>query len=398
MSLIQNFRALLPGIAICCFAFPGISVGQKCLLTGEFAYDDVVEVYSGPFTRLDRSDLLVLHLGGGLSLQNYDYTGAGLGMGTSMLALYSFDGAEFHRIWQGRELIFDYSLPREYPISRLAWCCGDFDSDGRYSLVTCNVREMWEYIFREQSIEQNEGPRRKKIETPDVWIDQLIACDIDGDSCDELVALEYANLQDSSGTYHVGIYKIVDRSLVEIWRGLDGYVGENNEVVPPPSFISKCRIDGIPGEVPVLMGSQSDMSLSHFYVIGKGQTGDYEIFHPFPMPQISHLKKGERGAREEKERLSRSNVGPVGGVIFNDGNKILHYGYFLDTNLPRQIGEKPDPNSFAILENDHWRSVEKLDPLIGGSFCRFTLESGISGWLFIKGQKYLFYHILPLAY
>ena len=202
---------------------------------------------------------------------------------------------------------------------------------------------MWEYTFDEQFHEQYKRPSRRLIKTPDVWIDQLIACDIDGDSCDELVALEYLNLKDSSGTYHIGIYKIVDKSLVEVWRGLDGQVGGNYEIVPPPSFISKCRIDGIPGEVPVLMGSQSDMSLSFFSVIGKTQAGDYEKLRPFPIPQTAHLRKGEKGAREEHERLRKSRVGPVGGVIFNDGKKILHYGYFSDPNAPNSKHQRPDP-------------------------------------------------------
>ena len=108
---------------------------------------------------------------------------------------------------------------------------------------------MWEYSFEEEHYELYKTPAARLIKTPDVWIDQLIACDIDADGCDELVALEYANKQDSSGTYHIGIYKIVDKSLVPIWRGLDGHVGGNYEIIQPPSFRSTCRIDGIPGEV-----------------------------------------------------------------------------------------------------------------------------------------------------
>ena len=396
MLLIRHFRILLLGIAICYFAFPRISIGEEPSLSGEFPFDGVLAVYSGPFTQLDRSDLLVLHSEGGIEFENYDYTGAGIGMGTLNLALYSFDGSEFHKIWKNQSVMLQYSLPRKYPITRTAWCCGDFDNDGRYSLITCNVHRMWEYTFDKQLDEQYIEPSRKLIKTPEVWIDQFIACDIDGDSCDELVALEYLNLKDSSGTYHIGIYKIVGKSLVKVWRGLDGQVGGNYEIVPPTSFISKCRIDGIPGEVPVLKASQSDMSLSNYYVIGKGQTGDYKIIRPFPIPQRSHLKKGERGAREEHERLTKSRVGPVGGVIFNDGNKILHYGFFHDPNAPNLKHKPPDQFSFSVLDDDHWRLLKKYDPSIGGLLCRFTIDAGKSGWLFIKGQKYFFYDALPL--
>ena len=396
MFLIRNFRVLILGIVICCFAFPRISIGEEPSFSGEFPFDDVSAVYSGPFTRLDRSDLLVLHDNGGIAFHNYDYSGGGVGIGAFKLALYSFDGSEFHKIWKNQTVMLRYSLPLRCSISRMAWCYGDFDNDGRYSLVTCNVDYMNEYVFDDKKYDQYKRPSRRLIKTPDVWIDQLIACDIDGDSCDELVALEYSNLKDSSGTYHIGIYKIVDRSLVEMWRGLGGQVGGNYEIVPPTSFISKCRIDGIPGEVPVLKGSQSDMSLSYYYVIGKGQTGDYETVFPFPIPQTAQLKKGEEGAIEEKERLDRSNVGPVGGVIFNDDNKILHYGFFLDKNDPNLKHKPPDSYSFAVFENDHWILLEKHDPSIGGLLCRFTLEAGKPGWLFIKDRKYFFYDALPL--
>lgn len=397
MFLIRYIRDLILGITICYFAFPSVSIAEESLLSGEFQIDDpVYAVCSGPFTQSDRSDLLVLYGCGGLTFVNMDYEGGGIGNGILNLALYSFDGSEFHGIWKNNSLILSYSLPRSGPISRMAWCCGDFNNDGKYTVVTCNVNRMWEYSFDEQIIEQRKEPSKRLIKTPDVWIDQLTACDIDGDSFDELVALEYLNLQDSSGTYQIGIYKIVDGSLVDGWRGLDGQVGGNYEIVPPTSFISKCRIDGIPGEVPVLKASQSDMSLSHYYVIGKGQTGDYEKVRPFPIPQRAHLKKREKGAWEEHKRLKRINIGPVGGIIFNDGSKILHYGYFHDPNAPNLKHKPPDPHSFSVLEGDHWRLLEKYDPSIGGLLCRFTIEAGRSGWLFIKNQKYFFYDALPL--
>lgn len=390
MSLLRCFLFLIFGIVIYFLIFPQSSIGQEPSFEGEFPFDDVSSIYSGHFTRSDRSDLLVLHRSGSIQFHNYEYTGAGLSMGTFSLALYSFDGSEFHRIWISGAVILQYSLPRKYPISRMAWCYGDFDNDGRYSIITCNVRRMWEFTFDEQNYEQNKRPTLKLLKTPDVWIDQLIACDIDADGCDELVALEYANKQDSSGTYHIGIYKIVDKSLVQVWQGLDGKVGGNYEVVPPPRFISTCRIKGIPGEIPVRMGSQSDVSLSYYSVIGKTKTGDYDKMLPFPIPQSSRLRKGERGAIEEKERLAKSNVGPVGGVIINDGVKVLSYGSFI-------IRNNGLADAFSLLENDKWRLLEKTDSSIGGHLCQFKIESGKSGWLFIKDGKYSFYDKLPLV-
>lgn len=389
MSLIRDFRFLITGIAICCFAFPRISVGEEPSLSGEFPFDDVSAVYSEPFTRLDRDDLLVLHRSGGLQFQNYDYTGAGIGMGTFNLALYSFDGHKFGMIWEDHAVMLEYSMPLRYPISRTAWCYGDFDNDGQYSIITCNVSDMWELTFDEQFYEQNQRPAYKLIKTPDVWIDQLIACDIDDDGFDELVALEYANKQDSSGRYHIGIYKIIDRSLVPVWQGLEGKVGGNYEIMPPDHFISTCRIKGIPGEVPVIMGSQSDVSLSFYYIIGKTETGNYDKMLPFPIPQSARLRKGERGAIEEKERLAKSKVGPMGGVIINDGVKVLSYGSFI-------IRNNGLADAFSLLENDKWRLLKKTDSSIGGYLCQFKIESGKSGWLFIKDGKYSFYDALPL--
>jgi hypothetical protein len=390
MSFIRYFRQFIPGIAIYFIAFPRISAADEPSLSGEFPFDFVWALYSGPFTRLDRDDLLVLHRSGGIQFSNYDYTGAGLAMATYNLALYSFDGSEFQMIWEDRSVMLEFSLPLKYPITRTAWCYGDFDNNGRCSIVACNVNYMWEFDFGEQRFEKNAIPARKLIETPDVWIDQLMACDIDDDGCDELVALEYLNLQDSSGTYQVGIYKIDDRTLVEVWSGLKGKVGGNYEVMPPDHFISTCRIEGISGEAPVLMGMQSDISLSYYSVIGKTQTGEYELIRPFPIPQTTHLRKGERGAREEKERLARNNVGPVGGVIFNDGDKILSYGLFINRNNGLA-------DAFALLENGEWRLLEKTDPSIGGVLCRFTVEPGRSGWLFLKDKEYYFYDELPIS-
>jgi hypothetical protein len=245
--------------AMAWYAIPKISIGQEPSISGEFPFDEPSAIYSGPFLQADRSDLLVVEGVGGLAFESRH---GGVGMGASRLVLYTFDGFKFQRVWKNGSLMLGYSLPTEGPISATTWCCGDFDGDGKYSIITCNVKEMRQYTFDKQGFEKYHQPMQEVIKTPDVWIDQLIACDINDDSIDELVALNYPDNTDSCCTYHVAIYKIVGdkpagRSLVEIWHGLDHF-GGNNGIMPPNHFISKCRIDGMPGEMPVEMGSQSD--------------------------------------------------------------------------------------------------------------------------------------------
>lgn len=391
MYLIRSVNDIIIGLAFSFSILPRIAFCEEPSIAGEFPFEFVASIHSGPFTSVDKDDLLVLHRGGGIQFLNYGYTREGIGMGTFNLALYSFDGTNFSMIREDRSVMLEYSLPLKCPISRTTWCYGDFNSDGRCSIVTCNVNRMWEYSFEENHFEQYNKPIFKLIKTPGVWIDHLMACDIDDDGRDELVALEYLNLQDNSGKYQVGIYKIIDGTLIEVWRGLEGKVGLNFESIPTPRFISTCRIERIPGEVPVIMGSQSDVSLSHYSVIGKTETGDYDIMLPFPIPQQAHLRKGERGARAGKERPSKSNVGPVGGVILNDGDKVFSYGLFINQN-------EYLADAFGLLEGDHWRLVEKTDPEAGGELCKFIIDTGRSGWLFIKNGKFRFYDKLPVVY
>lgn len=397
MMSVLCFRILVLRAIVCSIVFMGIAAGDEPSLTGEFPYEDVIAVYSGPFTQLDRSDLLVVQGAGGIAFQSHR---GGVGMGAARLALYSFDGSKFQRIWENGSLMLGYSLPKDGPISAMTWCYGDFDGDGGYSIITCNVKEMRQYTFEEKAYEQHKMPMQELIQTPDVWIDQLIACDINDDSIDELVALNYPDNPDSCCIYHAAIYKIVGdkpagRSLVELWQGLD-HIGSNSGIFPPNHFISTCRIEGVPGEVPVIMGPQSDVSLSSYIAIGKAEVGDYEVKRPFPRPEQSHLKKGDEGAREEHERINKSTIGPVGGVIFNDGDRILHYGIFLDYNAPGP-DNKSIADNFAVLEDGHWRSLQKQDPSIGGLLTKFSIESGKSGWLFIKDGKYFFYDKLPVS-
>jgi hypothetical protein len=314
-------------------------------------------------------------------------------MQTFKLALYSFDGSEFHHLWTNNSVMLKYSLPTDGPISAMTWCYGDFDGDGKYSIITCNVSRMWLYTFDDELYERTKKPQQGLIKTLDVWIDQLMACDFDDDGTDELIALEFPDNPDSCCVYHVGIYKISGDSLIEIWHGLDG-IGGNSGITPPDRFISKYRIDGFPGEMPIIMGAQSDMSLSSYIGIGRTDSGQYEIVRPFPKPPQAHLRKGERGARQEKERIGKITIGPVGGVIFNDGDKILHYGSFLDYSNP---DHRLTESSFAVLEDDHWRPLRKRDPSIRGLLCKFTSEPGRPGWLFIKDQKYFFYDKLPIS-
>lgn len=398
LSTVQAGISILVSI-ILCYLFPTVAIGDGASFTGEFPFDDVVAVFSGPFTRLDRSDLLVLQGVGGLTFNSRP---GGVAMRASRLVLYSFDDFQFREVWTGRSLVLQYSLPKDGPISATTWCFGDFDGDGRYSIATCNVREMRLYTFDEQDYEQYGQPQQELIGTPDVWIDQLIACDINDDGIDELVSLEYPHNPDSCCIYHVGIYKIVGdkpagRSLVEIWHGLD-HTGSNYGIVPPDHFISKCRIDGIKGEVPIIMGAQSDMSPSSYIGIGETEPGRYEIIRPLPKPPQSHSRKGDRGAREELDRLRKSTLGPVGGVIFNDGERILHYGSSLKLMAPNSSHIVVDRYSFTMLEGDRWKPVITNDPSIRGLLCEFTAEPGRTGWLFIGDGEYLFYDKLPVSY
>jgi hypothetical protein len=373
-------------------------------LIGEFPFENVSAIYSGPFTHSDRSDLLAIEGVGGLLLQSRH---GGSSSGASKLALFSFDGSKFRKIWENSELMLKYSFsmgsPKEGMISAATWCAGDFDGGGRYSIVTCNINRMWQFTFIDSIFEKYKRPMQELIQTPDsIWIDQMIACDINSDGKDEIVTYNYPDDPDSCCTYHVVIYQIegdkpAGKSLVEIGRGPERFGGYNS-VTSPNHFISKCRIAGIPGEVPVDIGPQSDVSLSSYIAIGKSDSGGYEIKRPFPHPPQSHLNKGDKGAREEYERVRDSTIGPIGGVIFNDGDKVLHYGIFLDYSKPNPEHEGPGLYSFALLEDGHWRLLQKDDPSIGGLLTKFTIEPGKSGWLFIKDGKYSFYDKLPVTY
>jgi hypothetical protein len=368
------------------FSVPqGIAMATQPSLTGEFPFEGITAIYSGPFTHADRSDFL--------------------GIISSRLVLFSFDGAKFQQIWANDSPTAAYSMPssNKNVVPVTVWCAGDFNGDGRYTIITCNVNRMWHYTFVDSIFEKYKRPMQELIQTPDsIWIDQMIACDINDDGKDEIVTLNYPDNPDSCCRYHVVIYRIegnnpAGRSLVEIGRGPER-LGGNFGIVPPNHFISKCRIDGMPGEVAIEMGPQSDVSLSSYLAIGMSDSGGYEIKHPFPQPPQTHLRKGERGAREEYEHVRESTIGPVDGVIFNDRARVLHYGIFLDYSKPNPEHNGPDPYSFSILENGHWRLLQKDDPDIGGLLTSFTIAPPKSGWLFIKDGKYYFYDKLPVRY
>jgi len=407
MTWIRHFQIDIFLTALCCFSLSMAAFGDEPPIIGDFPFEDVAAIYSGPFMQTDHSDLLAVQGVGGLAFESRR---GGVGMGVSRLALYSFDGYQFQRVWKCGSLTLEYSLPKDGPISAMTWCCGDFDGDGRYSIITCNVNEMRQYTFGGEVFKQYGNPTQERIETPDVWIDQLIACDINDDGIDELIAMEYPYDPDSSSIYHLGIYRIAGdkpagKSLVEIWHGHDR-IGINTGIMPPDHFISKCHINGISGEMPVIMGSQSDMSPSSYKGVARNQTGAFEIVRPFPKPYggmqppvkfNDRSEEGKRRMKEEMEAYRKNSAGPVGGFIFNDGDKILHYGYFLDENAPNPDHKSPDPHSFAVLEGDRWRPLKKTDPSIRGLLCKFTLDPGRTGWLFISDGKYSFYDKLPIS-
>lgn len=382
-------------------ALPISAMSNEPSLTGDFPFENITAIYSGPFTHPDRSDMLVVENVGGLGFLSHR---GGAGSSVFRLALYSFDGSKFQRIWECGALSLEYSIPRpnQTTISSLTWCYGDFDGDGRYSILTCNVDRMEQYAFVDSIFGRSKKLWPEVIRTPDsIWIDQMIACDINADGKDEIVALNYPDNPDSCCYYHAAIYRIegdkhAPKRLVEIWHNLEA-VGSNGGVVPPDHFISKCRLDGVPGEVPVIMGAQSDMSPTNYKIITEKSDSDYEIKQPFPKPpQMPFPDLGRRGDKEHRPSLPKL-FGPIGGVMFNDGKSILHYGYFADDNNPDSHQKMVD-NQFSVFEDGHWRLLKKENSDIGGLLTRFTISPGKSGWLFIKDGKYIFYDKLPVIY
>jgi hypothetical protein len=399
MKSIQSGR-LLVLVIVCLSVIPVAVMAIEPSLSGDFPFDNIKAIYSGPFTHADRSDLLVVEKAGGLMFGSHH---GGVGSSASKLALYSFDGAKFQKIWENGALMLEYSLPTDGPISATTWCCGDFDGDGRYSIITCNVNCMSQYQFVDSIFTPLKKIWPEVIRISDkIWIDQMIACDINGDGKDEIVTLNYPDNPDSCCLYHAAVYKIVGekraaKSLEEIWHGTRE-VGSNGGIVPPDQFISKCRIEGIDGEVPVIMGSQSDMSLSYYEIIAGISSKDYEVKHPFPEPpqlQFSREDFQTRGKLKIPRGINEN--GPICGTILNDDNRILHYGYFQDYNNP-DPSQKLVDDQFALLEKDHWKLLQKDDPSIGGLLTGFTIAPGKSGWLFIKDGKYSFYDRLPVIY
>ncbi len=390
----------------CLFSFEVGALCDEATLTGDFPFDNVKAIYSGPFTRSDRSDLLVVENVGALGFQSHR---GGAGSSVTRLALYSFDGSKFQKVWEDGSLSLEYSIPRfkGTTISSQTWCYGDLDGNGRYSIVTCNVNRMQQYAFADSIFKPSKMLWPEKIRTPDsIWIDQMIACDINDDGKDEIVTLNYPDNPDSCCSYHVVIYKIegdkpAGKRLVEIGRGPE-HLGGNNGVVPPNKFISICHIEGIPGRVPVEMGSQSDMSLSSYLAIGKSDSVGYEIKRPFPKPDQLEIPKEVQKKRREIDRnlkipRIKEESGPIGGVIFNDGDKVLHYGYFNNVDSKDPYQRMPN-DQFALLENGRWRLLQKDNPDIGGLLTSFTITPDKPGWLFIKDGKYYFYDQLPVKY
>jgi len=395
-------------VIFCCFYFSTASLADGPAITGEFPFEDIAAIYSGPFTQPDRDDILIVYYDGGMRLGN---AGGLTSMETYRLAVHSFDGVQFQQIWKSKSalvqlasILFENGPPGK-PISSTLWCFGDFDGDSITSIVTCVVNKMAEWDLRYTKGDSSSS-RGRRIAAPDIYIDQMIGCDIDDDGRDEIVAMQFPNNPDSCCKYHVGIYKIDGDSLFQVWRGLDGMAG-NSGVFPPQKFISKCRVTGIPGEIPIIVGPQSDMSLSSYIGIGMTASGVYDIVRPFPRPHgglppprmVDRNNPDERRRMEEEmDAYRKTDVGPVGGIIINDGNRVLHYGYFHDGNSTDPNRWMTDRYSFSLLHDEKWNRLGKEDPLVGGLLTKFTIESGKSGWLFINNGKFSFYDKLPVAY
>jgi hypothetical protein len=408
-----TFMMLTP--ILCILLFPANGSAQNATITGDFPIGDGVAIYAEPFLHADRSDLLIVDIrtvpqGCFGKKKNAD------------LWLYSFDDERFNLFWiRGISLYLEDGLPRGMD----SFCFGDFDGDGRYSIITCRikdiiphsqldslmgggqmvhckVKDIRHFMFADSTLDKNNRPVPQIIKTPDVWIDQLIACDINNDGSDEVIALQFSN-PDTCSRYELGIYKLMGDSLVEIWKGLDG-IGVNPGFVPPDRFISIVRIDGYLGEMPVMMGPQSDMSLTYYKAIALNENGEYDTVYPFPKPHGGKHAPAKPTTRseevreryaKEKENWSKDEGGPIGGIIFNDGERALHYGYFEDYNAP-DPHQRLVKDHFAVLEKGYWKSLEKQNSQIGGLMTKFTIEPGRTGWLFLKDGKYYFYDRLPV--
>ncbi len=338
-------------------------------ITGSFPVDNFYRIYSGPFIKTGRDDLLVIKGNGYIKFQK---PAGGIELSTYRLSLYSFDGSDFSKTWEDQYQFLEKSLPKYGPISAKTWCTGDFDGDGKYSLVTCDVNDIRLYDF---SLERKH-PKRKIIRLPDVWIDQLIGCDINDDKIDEIVALEYSDNSDIPCAYRVGVYKIEGDSLVKIWSGLEG-AAKNCGTIQPDRFISKCRIKGYKGEIPVIRKANNDATKVSYVGIARNKNDNYEVIKPFP------------------EAIGPDSIFYFAVSITEFDNQTLFFGSI--TDLKRLFLSSVTKNiaSFAFLENGRWKPLKETSDLRYRAICQFTLAPGRHGWLCLKDHQYFFFDDLP---
>jgi hypothetical protein len=159
--------------------------------------------------------------------------------------------------------------------------------------------------------------------------------------------------------------------------------------------------------VPIIIGPQSHVSPSSYIGIGTTPSGGFEIVRPFPIPydgmapQAKPKDRSEESLKRTREAMDlyrSKGGGPVGGIIFNDGEKVLHYGYFDDNTSTDPYRSIANRYSFSLLKDGEWKLLRKHDSSIGGLFTGFTVEPGKSGWLFINNGKFFFYDKLPVSY
>jgi|GEM_PF-5722738 hypothetical protein len=303
----------------------------------DFPIKQIVSIAAGSFISQNSWQVLVEYDNGGIVLSN----GTGIAVDrTCKLSLCTFENGKFSIVWTNPDAFVNTSVPvAGFKISRTAWCCGIFDSSRVTKLVTFDVNRVKVYSFR-----QNRAPSFTVLKSPPVWIDKAIACDLDNDGKDEIVTLEFPALSDTNkfcGDYHVGIYKIQDKELVQIWRGLDG-IGANVGVPPEPAFVSKCRIEGYEGELPVVLNSQlrskttSNTKDSKFAVIFKNK-GGFELGYPF-----------------EQKVPGKSKFQPTDGQIFNNGKRIISFGTLNDVSNDSMLSYH-----FSEFLNGEWIKLKQ---------------------------------------